>query len=160
MPMQEPRIRTVKPGLFKHEKLFDAEKETGLPLRLAFIALFTVVDREGRFCWRPRTLKTYCLPYDDIDFSRVLDALATRGFVVKYAFDGEDYGFIPTWHDHQVINNRESPSKLPSPHEDSISTRAARVADASITRSLSRKGEGKGREGERKGIQDEEEVFK
>lgn len=51
------RIRTVKPELFKHEELFDAEQNSKLPLRLAFIGLFTVADREGRFKWRPRTLK-------------------------------------------------------------------------------------------------------
>ena len=33
--------------------------------------------------------------HDDVDFSRVLDALVTRGFVVKYRVDGVDYGCIP-----------------------------------------------------------------
>ena len=53
------RIRTVKPELFKHEELFDTELASGLPLRLAFISLFTVADCEGRFKWRPRTLRGY-----------------------------------------------------------------------------------------------------
>jgi hypothetical protein len=43
------RIRTVKPEFFKHEKLFDLEKETGLPIRLAWVGLFAISDREGRF---------------------------------------------------------------------------------------------------------------
>jgi hypothetical protein len=43
------RIRTVKPELFQHGDLFDAEVESGFPLRLAFIGLFTCCDREGRF---------------------------------------------------------------------------------------------------------------
>ena len=29
------RIRTVKPELFKHEELFDLERETGLPIRIS-----------------------------------------------------------------------------------------------------------------------------
>lgn len=149
------RIRTVKPELFEHEELFDLEKATGLPLRLAFIGLFTCCDREGRFKWRPRALKKNVLPYDDhIDFSRVLDALGTRGFVRKYVVDGEEYGVIPTWDKHQVINNRESESDLPYPEENSYvsitSTREARVGDATGTRHEGKGREGKGKEEEGK----------
>jgi hypothetical protein len=62
------RIRTVKPELFRHDSLFEAEQECQLPLRLAFIGLFTCCDREGRFRWRLRQLKLDVLPYDSIDF--------------------------------------------------------------------------------------------
>lgn len=110
-----PRIRTVKPDLFKHEELFDAERATELPLRLAFIGLFTVADREGRFAWRPRRLKADCLPYDDFDFADILNGLAKYGFIEKYEIDGEEYGYIPNWTKHQVINQRESKSIIPNP---------------------------------------------
>jgi hypothetical protein len=142
--------------LFKHEDLFDLERETGLPIRLAFIAMFTVADREGRFKWRPRTLKVECLPHDDCDFSRVLDALSTRGFVVKYACGGETYGYIPSFNRHQVVNNREHHSELPEPNENNILTRASRVNDACSTALEQDQGEGKGREqeGEREGDTD------
>lgn len=147
------RIRTIKPDFFKHEGLFDAERETGLPLRLAFSGLWTQCDREGRFVWRPRQLKTDVLPYDDIDFSRVLDALMTRGFILKYASKGEVFGCIPSWSKHQVINNREKASDLPDPADckeetDALVTREPRVDDASLQ--LQSGKEGKGREGERK----------
>ena len=99
------RIRTVKPELFKHEELFELEEQTGLPIRIAFVGLFTCCDREGRFKWRPRALKLDVLPYDMVDFSRVLDALTTRGFVVKYEVDGEVFGEIPSFKRHQTINN-------------------------------------------------------
>ncbi len=111
------RIRTVKPELFSHEDLYDAEVETGLPLRLSFIGLFTVADREGRFKWRPRTLKLDVLPHDQIDFSKVLDALSARGIVISYEVDGERYGFIPSFLKHQVINQREAQSTIPAPQE-------------------------------------------
>jgi uncharacterized phage protein (TIGR02220 family) len=145
------RIRTVKPELFAHEGLYEAETETGLPLRLAFIGLFTVADREGRFKWRPRTLKLTALPYDDIDFSRVLDALMTRGFVVKYATEtGDEFGYIPSFLKHQVINNKESASILPDPAlyptNTGVSTRAPRVDDACPAPLNLDQGEGKGRE--------------
>lgn len=138
------RIRTVKPELFKHEDLFELEKETKLPIRLCFIGLFTCCDREGRFKWRPRTLKLDVIPYDDIDFSRVLDALMTRGFVIKYDVNGEEFGVISSFTKHQVINNRESLSELPEPAIglviDASTTRQSRVNHAPS-------GEGKGREG-------------
>ncbi len=142
------RIRTIKPDFFTHEDLFDAEQESGLPLRLAFAGLWTQCDREGRFNWRHRQLKVAIMPYDTVDFSRVLDALATRGFVVKYTSGGRDFGYVPSWHRHQVINNREKASDLPAPPEniepfDASATRAPRVSDAA-------QGEGKGREGKGK----------
>ena len=91
-------------------------------------------------------------------FSRVLDALVTRGFVVKYENSGEIYGCIPTFETHQVINNRESESLIP-PIDDESSliidnnehlTRQSRVSHASVTPLVQEEAEGKGREG--KGI--------
>jgi hypothetical protein len=134
-----PRIRTIKPDFFFHQELYELEEETGLPIRLAFISLWTICDREGRFKWKPRQLKAQCLPYDNIDFSRVLDALITRDFVKKYCHSGDFFGHIPGFSKHQVINNRESDSILPNPDSaDEIpaengdsSTREARVKHAS-----------------------------
>jgi hypothetical protein len=143
------RIRTIKPEFFRHEALFEAERETGLPLRIAFAGLWTAADRAGRFRWAPRQLKLDCLPYDECDFSRVLDALTTRGFIVRYATEGKEYGHIPSWDQHQVINNREKPSDLPAPNETNALTREARVLDASPTPLKHFQGEGKGKEGER-----------
>ncbi|MFZ9611212.1 MAG: hypothetical protein ACO294_10975 [Methylococcales bacterium] len=141
------RIRTIKPDFFSHWALYQLEKETKLPCRLAFAGLWTVADREGRFRWIPQQLKIGCLPYDDVDFSRVLDALATRDFIVKYRVDSIDYGYIPSWNTHQVINNRESDSLLPEPNEINTLTCEARVDHASATREVHALVEGKGREG-------------
>lgn len=143
------RIRTIKPEFFRHADLYEAEKETGLPLRLAFAGLWTAADREGRFKWKPRELKLDCLPHDDVDFVRVLDALTTRGWLVRYTVNGIEYGAIPTWGVHQVINNREKASEFPSPSENNTLTRASRVADATATPLRNAQGEGKGREVER-----------
>lgn len=139
------RIRTIKPDFFRHEGLFEAERETGMPLRVAFAGLWTAADREGRFKWLPRQLQLDALPFDDVDFSRVLDALLTRGHLVKYEVDGKVYGAIPSWHQHQVINNRESASELPAPPVQM--TRESRVPDASVTPLMHAQVEGKGKEG-------------
>lgn len=160
------RIRTIKPELAAHEGLFDLEQETGLPMRFAWCMLFTVADREGRFVWRPRTLKAQTLPHDELDYSRVLDAWLTRGFIVKYRVGVEWFGWIPTFTKHQVINNRESKSDLPSVEEadevidhrfnrlHACGTRQPRVDDASTTREPRERdactGERKGKEGKGK----------
>ena len=139
------RIRTIKPEFFKHEELYEAEIEEKLPLRLAFAGLWCQCDREGRFKWRPNQIKLDVLPYDKCDFSRVLDALATRGFVVEYESDtGDRYGFVPSFLAHQVINNRESQSQLPCPF-DASSTRDPR----GLSMHKGKGKERKGKEGER-----------
>lgn len=128
------RIRTIKPEFFRHEGLFDAERKSGLPLRVAFAGLWTVADREGRFRWRPRQLKLDVLPFDDADFDQVLEALVAAGFVERYTVAGEDYGYIPSWHKHQVINNRESASVLPAPEDCHRTAVESRDGDATGTR--------------------------
>jgi hypothetical protein len=114
------RIRTIKPEFFKHEGLFDLEQETRLPIRVAYAGVWTCCDREGRFHWRPRQLKTDILPYDACDFARLLEVLRGRGYAVKYQIDGEFYGFIPSWKQHQWITGREPDSGIPAPTEESI----------------------------------------
>ncbi len=108
------RIRTVKPEFFLNEGLFDLEQETGCPMRIAFQGLWCQADREGRFPWQPRKLKTQITPYDEVDFSRVLDALASRGFLIKYASGGRVFGTIPSFKTHQFINNKEPQSAIPA----------------------------------------------
>ena len=149
------RIRSIKPEFFKHDDLFDLECETGFPIRIAFAGLWTVADREGRFKWRPRRIKPEVLPHDDVDMARVLDALWTRGFLVKYTSGTEIYGWIPTFSEHQSINNRETASVLPGPNGDTSQivefngelTCAPRVVNACPTGLVQDQGEGKGREG-------------
>ena len=108
------RIRTIKPEFFTHEGLFEAEKETGFPLRVAFPGLWCAADREGRFKWEPRRLKSLILPYDEINFSNVLDSLERHGFIVRYG-ENMEFGVIPSFLDHQCVNAREAQSKLSAP---------------------------------------------
>lgn len=137
------RIRTIKPDFFRHEQLFESEKSCKLPLRLAFAGLFTAADRQGRFRWQPRVLKLDVLPFDDVDFGKVLDALAAHGFIVKYEMDGEFFGHIPSWCKHQHINQREAESVIPAPDSEG----------ASICAHVHAHGEG---EGNRKGREGKE----
>lgn len=121
------RIRTIKPEISAHEGLFDLEKETGLPLRFAWCMLFTVADRDGRFPWRPRTLKAAVLPHDEVDFNTVLAAFEGGGYIVRYEVDGDVYGCIPTWKLHQAVNTREAASKIPPPPDAVLKAARART---------------------------------
>lgn len=147
------RIRTVKPDILTHSGLYDLEREIKAPVRFAWVGLFCACDRAGRFAWEPRRLGVLILPFDcaaGLDFSRVLDAWLTRGFVTKYRVGSDWFGAIPSWRKHQFINNRESESQLPDiSQSEEVShacpTRAPRVPHAT-------EGEGKGmdiREGEK-----------
>lgn len=141
------RIRTIKPEFFKHEDLYLAEKETKLPLRVAFAGLWCCADREGRFKWKPNVLKLDVLPFDNCDFAKVLDALCVKGWVRKYSLNGQQYGDIPTFSSHQVVNNRERASELPNYSESIDSTREGRGNDATTTSLIPAQVEGKGMEG-------------
>jgi hypothetical protein len=118
------RIRTVKPELFLDEDLFDLETKSRLPIRLSYIGLTTQADREGRFAWKPRTLKAAILPHDGLDFEEVLNVIKDSGRVEKYTVDGLEFGWIRSFRQHQVINNRERASTLPKapcdPHESTM----------------------------------------
>jgi hypothetical protein len=129
------RIRTIKPAFFRHRDLYLLEQQSGFPVRVAFAGLWTVADREGRFRWRPEELKLDCLPFDEVDFAEVLAVLQGAGFVRKYAVEGKDYGCIPSWAEHQILNSREAQSVLP----------ALNCEGTVITGNYN--GEGKGREG-------------
>jgi len=126
------RIRTVKPECFLHEGLFELEAETGLPIRIAFIGLWTQCDREGRFRWKPKQLKLGVLPWDDVNFEEVLTALERSGYVERYACGSEIYGHVPTFIKHQVINNKEAASKLPAPPTEDLNTVILAVEQESV----------------------------
>lgn len=118
------RIRTIKPGLFRDSELYQAEVEANLGregkpylnIRFAFAGLFTAADKRGRFKWRPNELKLDCLPHDPVDFAEVMAVLARSGrppFVVRYEHEGQIYGWITGFEEHQRPHHTELESTLP-----------------------------------------------
>ena len=115
------RIRTIKPDFFTSEDICALS-----PLaRLLYIGTWLEADREGRLAWKPTTLKMRYLPSDQCDVLGVASELLTRGLVVLY---GNGCAYIPKFSEHQVINPRESKSKIPPPSVEEL----ARVQDASL----------------------------
>lgn len=127
------RIRTIKPEFFTSEDIVSLT-----PLsRLFYVSLWCESDREGRLEWKPGTFKMRYFPGDSCDIHAMGDELVANKLIVIYAVDGKTYAEIPTFKEHQIINNRETLSSIPP-----------RVNHASTTRQPRVKAEGKeGREG-------------
>ena len=112
------RKRFLAPEFFQHGELFDAEQETGLPLRLAFAGLWCQTDRRGIFLWKVRQLKLAIMPYDEgVDFAAVMTALQDHRFVRQYEVDGRQYGLIPSFDRWQSFHRDERQSDAPPPPE-------------------------------------------
>lgn len=109
------RIRSIKPESCLDEELWDAEQRTGLPLYRCFTGLWMYADREGRFEWRPRALKTVILPYWSGEMEDALEALSKERFIEHYKVDGKEYGLVCKFLEHQTPNHKEPPSKIPPP---------------------------------------------
>jgi len=155
------RIRTIKPEFYRHHDLYSAEKESGLPLRLAFSGLWLCADKEGRFKWNPNQLKLDVLPYDELDFEKVLNALEKNDFLKKYEVEKKFYGVIPSFKEHQRITGSEAiyESKIPSPpmSYENGNTLETPKNNIGINKD-DRKGKGKGNKERERSIGKEEPV--
>lgn len=118
------RIRTIKPDFFKNEEMC----ELPAMIRLLFIGLWTLSDREGRLADRPKRIKIEIFPYDNVDVDKSLDLLQASGFLIRYKVNvnGEASVFTPeqlkptpfiqivNFLKHQIPHYKESPSEIPS----------------------------------------------
>lgn len=103
------RSRNIKPGLFKNELLV----EQPLFVRLLFVGLWTLADREGRLEDRPKRIKLELFPYDQDDTDAALQVLADLGFVDRYEADGKKVIQIVNFLKHQTPHGTERDSELP-----------------------------------------------
>lgn len=113
-----PRIRTVKPGFFRHELLQELEvSHKSLKPMLVYQGLWTQSDKFGRFEWKPKTLKLDILPFIPFDIEKSMDILVDNNFVTRYEVSGKQYGQIDTFTKHQRVSGKEAQdiSRLPSP---------------------------------------------
>lgn len=104
------RIRNIKPEFFRHEEL---QSFGALPM-LVFTGLWCQADREGRFNWKPKTLKLDILPFIEFNMGEVLDQLLSIDLIRKYSVSGADYGLIKNWSRHQLPGRDEPPSEIPA----------------------------------------------
>lgn len=144
------RIRTIKPEFFRHEGLQDLEAASpGKYVMLVFAGLWGQCDKNGRFEWKPRTLKLDILPFLEFDMGETLALLWEAGFVRKYEIDGKEYGEIDSFEKHQRISGKEAQESGKHPAPIEYTQRS--TGEAPGKQPESQEGKGKGKEEEGKG---------
>lgn len=88
------QITVATKEVLQSYQLLQAEQESHLPLRVAFLGLLNCCDKNGVFCWQPRHLKLKILPYEEVDFATVLEVLVERDFIGKHEEKGKSYGYV------------------------------------------------------------------
>jgi hypothetical protein len=112
------RARNLKPGFFKNDALAECD-----PLaRILFEGLWCMADREGRLECHPKRIKAEILPYDNCDVIKLLDQLMSRGFIIVYRYENENYLEIPTFTEHQNCHVKEVASTIQAPCESGTCT--------------------------------------
>ena len=128
------RARNIKPGFFQNEYLVELEPQ----VRLLFIGLWLMADREGRLEDRPKKIKMQVFPADSWDVDAMLQELHDHELIVRYEVDSKRYILIPAWDKHQNPHVKERPSTIPAPdshNADPVNTDAS-PADSLIPDSL------------------------
>lgn len=76
------RSRNIKPGFYTNEDLV----ECSFAARLLFPGLWMLADREGRLEDRPKKIKMFVFPADNVDIDDLLGELEGHGFIKRYQF--------------------------------------------------------------------------
>lgn len=102
------RIRTVKPSFLRHERLQDLEAENpNNYIMLVFMGLWMLADSKGKFEYKPRSMKLDILPFLDYSMQATLDILEANYFIKTYVVEGQKYGIIPSFNEHQRLSGKE-----------------------------------------------------
>jgi len=105
------RARNIKPGFFRDEYIVQLPFEA----RLLFIGLWTLADREGRLKDKPGQIKMELFPCDKIDINKHIQALQSKGFLVRYSVEGQGYIQVINFIKHQNPHIKEQASEIPAP---------------------------------------------
>lgn len=140
-----PRIRSIKPDVWDSPD-FMALSCTG---QLAFLALITLADDEGRLRTDPDHLCAIALRQcTPAEVASQIERMAELGMVIAYRALGRSYIQLSNWKAHQRVDH-PAPSRLPAP-DDPEASPALFASPREDSRNLApdRNGrEGKGREG-------------
>ena len=105
------RARNIKPSFFNNPELVELRYE----VRLLFIGLWTIADREGRLEDRPKKIKMELFPADNIDVDAAISELSASGFVLRYEVGNLKLIQIVNFTKHQKPHHQEKQSEYPSP---------------------------------------------
>lgn len=105
------RSRNIKPGFFHNEDIVEMDYW----VRLLFVGLWTLADREGRLEDRPKKIKMALFPADDVDIDAGISELVRYGFALRYEVENCKYIQIVAFLKHQKPHHQEQKSVIPSP---------------------------------------------
>jgi len=144
------RIRTIKPEFFSSADICELSPVA----RLLYISFWCEADREGRLEWKPKTFKLRYFPADNNkEFDAAITELSASDLIEIYEIEGKIYCQIPTFTEHQVINNRESDSIIPEKplnYEENSQNIDASIKDFTRESGVKAEGRKEGREGKGK----------
>lgn len=141
------RIRTIKPGFWRHEDLSELAEAT----HLLAAALLNYADDEGYFNANERLIKSECSPLREpsVSIQCSLTELSNVGFIrLGMGSDGKRYGHIVKFLDHQRVN-RSVDSKIKTlciVWDGSLSPHT-QLTEPSLPEGNGREGKWKGNEG-------------
>lgn len=103
------RIRTIKPEFWSDEDLITVSDKA----RLLAIALLNYADDEGYFRANPKLIRAALFPLSpSVKSTVLLRELSSIGYIeLCTGTDGKQYGRLPTFLIHQVIN-KSKPSRI------------------------------------------------
>jgi hypothetical protein len=99
------RIRSIHPGLWTDEEFVTLS----LPARLFFIGTLNEADDYGILEWRPTRLKMRLAPVDAVDAEQLMEELTAKGFLVKFARNGQHYAAVKNFRKFQRPKNPSLP---------------------------------------------------
>lgn len=109
------RIRSIKPEIHMDEAV-GALSDSAYRL---FTGLITQADDHGRQKGSPQLLSALIWPYREKPAAEVEEHLAElerEGLIIRYFHGGKPFIALPTWSDHQRIDNAGK-SKIPAPED-------------------------------------------
>ena len=112
------RSRNIKPGFFLNEDLVELPYE----VRLLFVGLWCLADRDGRLENRPKKIKMQLFPADELDIHGALTMLASCSLITIYSVDSSEYIQVNNFLKHQHPHQAEKKGIIPAPDKHQTST--------------------------------------
>lgn len=113
------------------------------------MGLWMLADSKGRFEYKPRSMKLDILPFLDYSIQGTLDILEAAKFIRTYEVNGQKYGSIPTFTEHQRITGKEATEGEKFPAEPNLNSHNQQGNIGETTGKHPDAQEGKGKEGEK-----------
>lgn len=106
------RIRTIKPEFFEDENIAEQLSDQ---LKLLWIGIWTLCDRDGKMEDRPKFIESKVFPYNKINIEDALNKLHNLGYIQRYAVQEKKYIKSKNFLKYQKPHPKESSWNIPDP---------------------------------------------